>query len=208
LPASLEPTIRKATVNVKVVKCDYEVGAVHILDWDPDPDIHGTWAAVMDDVRVVADEDGQLTGSGRVDWAGGLYLSPDCTMRSSLPPSSVAVTGGIGEDDSVSLRLVYEPTVVEHDVRCSGPGRLTWDFAAQIALEPVEQVFSAEGGSIQVSRAGALRGAQGQRTGLGLRPELSETNVVTVEPIRDPGVAAIGMAGGDDGQVDRALIGD
>jgi hypothetical protein len=168
--ALLRPTASK-TVNYKVRQCDYEISAVH------------TWEipltvvmATMDEVRVTADESGQLSGSGTLEWSYHRRL-PGCRVRDTVTPSGVDITGHVSDDGSVSLRFDYQAASVTSTVSCPAIcPRAICNQAHQPRLGAVVGLSVPDGGGT-VARAHPMGGFSGMA-------------VFTVEPVEDPGLAS------------------
>lgn len=179
-----KPLKASKTVNVKVQKCDYEVGAVHILTIPG-----GTlMTAVAEPVRVSADERGHLSGTGNLEWAVAVPPQPECpSLVSSMMPSSanVDIAGDLDGDGRLTLRFDDAPVVWDyHSGECSG-NTLTSDLQAPIQLPSTSLAISAEGGSIQMSQTFYLAGIE--------TPEflIEDTEILTVVPISESGAVSL-----------------
>jgi hypothetical protein len=163
------------TVDYEVKQCDYEVSAVH--RWT----IPGTLAtATMPTVRVTADDSGQLSGSGTLDWLLN-HRIPPCRTQDTVDPSGVDISGQVSEEGQVTLQLDYQATSGTGTYECPAPCRPRCSGSSSYSVAaPSTLSVSVPGGGGSVTRSQPIPG--------GFRG----TAVITVTPIeREGGVASI-----------------
>jgi hypothetical protein len=175
-----KPFNAAARVNLKVVPCDYEFSDAHSASTGI-----GVIVTATSHLRVVADDEGGLKGTGDVAWVGTNKTFPDCTSTTTVRPSKVDVTGQIDDDGQLALHIVYGTTRYSQVVPyCANPHHLTGYARFPLTLPPIDAVLDAEGGSIELTRAiPALRIFKASDHAIAF--------VEPVEPVEQVGVARV-----------------
>jgi hypothetical protein len=98
------------TVDITVVECQYKVVTIsHFAEQGV------KLKATME--GMLHGEDGHFTGTGTVNWIGGVAVAGDCSSVITVYTSEATLTGEL-EGDTLKVDVVYSPAVLENIGGC------------------------------------------------------------------------------------------
>ncbi len=128
-------------VNVTVIPCSFKIktlGDYNALDIN--------LAAIMDG-EMKSDEQGNITGSGTVNWVGDDVSSGDCSSVIDIASSKAELTGSLDESGQLIVNMTYLPAVLTNIGKCeNAEASLALNDQALVTPDPVRISISSSGG--------------------------------------------------------------
>jgi hypothetical protein len=128
-------------VKVTVLPCHFQIktlGDYNALDVN--------LAALMDR-EMKSDEQGNITGSGTVNWVGDTLSSGDCSSAIDVASSKAELTGSLDESGQLIVNVTYLPAVLTNVGKCeNAQASLPLNDQALVTPDPVHISIATSGG--------------------------------------------------------------